>query len=223
MKFETLKFPLIAVLLATPAMLPADVMAAAPPVAALAAADPCANLIRCFNAGNFTGEVLQLVSGNMQGQRHHIVKVTVRLRNITDKPLILGYHAGSSTATDNLGNTYYYGRANTHDTSAQGIGVVESQKADPQFQLAPGQSRNATFQVIRFDAARTEIGTGFNYDLTIDELAILNGNAIRTLRSNALSFAGLSANMPAAGMVTGTVTPDEVAQKMLDLFHKKKK
>jgi len=212
MKFKTLGHFTIALMLAAPMWVPAATTTAIPAV------DPCANLIRCFNAGNFTAEVLQLTSSNMQNQRHHVVKINVRFRNVSDQPLILGYHAGSSTATDNLGNTYYYGRANTHDVSAQGIGVVESNKADPQFQLAPGQARNATFQIIRFNASNTEIGSGFNYDLTIDELAVLNGSqAIRTLRSNSLSFPALSANMPA------TVTTDQLAQKIVDLFERKKK
>ncbi|MEP7242942.1 MAG: hypothetical protein ABI885_04575 [Gammaproteobacteria bacterium] len=203
---------------------PTLLLAAAP---ATHAPDPCAGVPRCFNAGPFTAEVLQLTSSSMQNARHHTIKMTMRFRNVSDQPLILGYHATSSAAVDNLGNRYIYGRPGTHDVSVQGIGIVESQKADPQFQLAAGQSRNASFQVIRFNAARTEIGTAFNYDLTIDQLTVLSGGqSIRTVRSDALSFPNLGANIPTAALLptsaTGDATVDQVAQKVLDLFKKKK-
>jgi hypothetical protein len=163
----------------------------------------------------------------MQGARHHSIKMTMRFRNVSDQPLMLGYHAGSSQAVDNLGNQYVYGRPGTHDTSVQGIGIVESNKADPQFQLAPGEARNATFQAIRFNAVRMAIGTGFNYDVTIDQLSVLSGGqTIRTVRQNSLSFPNLSPNMPTAMALPDAntdVTPDQVAQKVFDLFNKNRK
>ena len=48
--------------------------------------------------------------------------------------------------------------------SVQGIGLLEGRKADPSFEVAPGESRNATFTTIRYNSGRQQIGTSFNYD-----------------------------------------------------------
>ena len=46
------------------------------------------------------------------------------------------------------------GVARTHDASVKGIGYVTGRSADPQFVLQPGQTRNATFGLIRYEASR---------------------------------------------------------------------
>ena len=106
------------------------------------AADACAGKKHCDSNQLFSAEVIGL-TGSIVGGRHHLVKMNVRFHNHSDHPIILAYVTGSSSGVDNLGNAYYYGRASTHDVSTQGIGLLEGRKADTQFELTPGESRNA--------------------------------------------------------------------------------
>jgi len=191
-----------------------------------AAVDPCNGAPRCFNAGTFTAEVVQLSATAMTpGARHHSASINVRFRNVTDKPLILAYRSGSSAALDNFGNGFTWGRPGTHDTSAKGIGMVAGRSVDAQFSLAPGQARNATFGIIRFNA-KPPIGDAWNYDVVIEEIEILPGQVVRSARANSISFANLRAGtFPVAslGGEAAPADPVEVANKVIDLFNRAKK
>lgn len=203
--------------------------------AAAPANDPCAGSPRCYNAGTFIAEVMNLSATAMTpGARHHSVALNIRFRNVSDKPVILAYRSGSSAALDNFGNGFTWGRPGTHDTSVKGIGIVTGRSADTQFQLAPGQTRNATFNVIRFNA-KPPIGNAWSYDVVIDEVEILPGQVVRSARQNSLSFAGLTAGSFSgvnAAAATGGVDaasaggqasdPMDVANKMIDLFKRAK-
>lgn len=185
--------------------------------AATAPPDPCGGSPACYNAGVFIAEIAQVTPSAMaRGVRHHTVAINVRFRNVSDRPIILGYESGSSAGTDNFGNTYYWGRPGTHDTSAKGIGLVTGRSADTQFGLNPGQSRNATFTLVRYNAV-APIGDAWTYDVVIDELEILPGQQVRTLRQNSLNFR----NVSAATTFTGTAAnAEETANKVIDLFKK---
>ncbi len=166
--------------------------APAPQAAPVAdAGDPCAGRARCYAAGPFVAEVTN-VTPALAG-RHHTLRIELKIQNRTTQPLILGYKGTSGAATDNLGNRYYWGRAGTYDVSASGIGTVTGRQADPQFVLQPGQSGRASFQLIRYDVGRSEIGTSFTYDLALNELEILPSRQVRNAREFALSFPGLTA------------------------------
>ncbi len=157
------------------------------------AKDPCNGVPRCFNAGTFTAEVMQVSATAMTpGARHHSVSFNIRFRNLTDKPMILAYRSGSSSALDNFGNGFTWGRPGTHDTSVKGIGMVAGRSVDTQFSLAPGQSRNATFGLIRFNA-RPPIGDAWNYDVVVEEIEILPGQVVRSTRQNSVNFTNLRA------------------------------
>ncbi len=178
-----------------------------------AEADPCAGRNRCFGAGPFIAEVTQLtpaVSG-----RHHTIKVAVRFRNVSNQPLALGYRSTTSSATDELGNRYYWGTAGTHDQSASGIGYVTGRGADPQFVLQPGQSRIATFALFRPQAARLQHGTSFTYDVTIVQLETLPSNQVRVARDHVVSFPGLTAG------ATPSATSTDAAAKLIDALRKR--
>jgi len=177
---------------------PAPVMPAAAPMA-----DPCAGAPRCYGAGPFVAQVSNLNGTSVGNTRHHLIRVSMRLSNLTAQPIILAYHAGSSSAIDNYGNRYTWGRPGTHDVSASGIGIVEGNKADPQFILRPGESRDATFSIVRYNAGGNPIGTGYSYDLVIDQLEPLPSGQIRSLRSYSVGFhdlglsgSGVNANQP---------------------------
>lgn len=206
-------------------------LAAAEPVLASASAvattDPCGSAPHCYNAGAFIAEVMQVSSSAMTaGARHQLVSINVRFRNVSNKPVILAYRSGSSSALDNFGSGFTWGRPGTHDTSVKGIGMVEGRTVDTQFQLAPGQARNATFGIIRFNA-RPPIGDAWNYDVVIDEIEILPGQVVRSARQNSLSFPNLRAaafsSTGAADSSTKSADPAALASKVIDLFNNKKK
>lgn len=195
------------------------------------APDPCGGSPSCYNAGAFTAEIAQLSATAMgNGARHHSIAINIRFRNVSNAPIVLGYKSGSSAAIDNFGNRYYWGRAGTHDTSVKGIGFVSGRTADTQFQLQPGQSRNATFNLIRYEA-RAPIGNAWGYDVVIDELEILPGQQVRTARENSLNFQNLTARSFAGAAVPGLpVAADalpsdtqEIANDVIGLFNKLKR
>ncbi len=205
----------------------AAAVAAAPPAAS--AKDPCGSAPRCYNAGAFIAEVVQVSASAMTaGARNQSVAINMRFRNTSDKPVILAYQSGSSAALDNFGNGFSYGRPG-HDASVKGIGMVAGRSVDTQFALAPGQSRSATFNIIRFNA-RPPIGDAWNYNLVIEEIEILPGQVVRSARQNSLSFSSLRAgSFTAAASADGiaaegtqTGDPIEVANKVIDLFNRAK-
>lgn len=217
--------------------------AAAPAVAA-APVDPCGGSPRCFNAGAFTAEVMQVSATAMTpGVRHHSVAFNIRFRNLSDKPIILAYQSASSAGLDNFGNVFYWGRAGTHDTSVKGMGIVTGRSADTQFQLAPGQTRNATFNLIRFNA-KPPIGESWKYDVVIEEIEIQPGQVVKSVRQNSLNFTELApgsyrgasvapAGQAAAGGTSATeaalqeagvpTDADSATAKLIDAFSKKAK
>ncbi len=213
----------------------APAAAAAAPAPAAAPADPCVGVKGCYNAGPFIAQVQQLTSTQFTpAARHHTISMNIRFTNISNAPIVLGYHSGSSALIDNYGNRYTWGRPGTHDTSVKGIGYVTGRSADPQFTLSPGQSRMATFGVYRYNV-NSPIGTGFQYDVVINELEVLGAQQqVRSLRDNSLSFTNLAAGtfnvaqVPAATQVPGQVAGQvpaapageaDVANKVIDLFN----
>ena len=149
-------------------------------------ADGCAGRQHCDSNKAFSAEVIGLTA-SIAGGRHHLVKMNVRFTNLTDRPIILAYVTGTSGGVDNLGNAYYWGRPGTHDVSTTGIGLLEGRKADTQFQLDPGESRNAMFAIIRYEAAYKPIGQSFTYNTTIAELRNLSGS-VESVKQYSLNF-----------------------------------
>ncbi|MEO8623564.1 MAG: hypothetical protein ABI625_20975, partial [bacterium] len=198
-----------------PAVSPAGYQTPAPMAPAV---DLCGGRTRCYATGPFMAEVEQL-SESMEGNRHHVLRLNVKIRNTSNEPVILAYKTTTSGVTDNLGNRYYYGRAGTHDMSASGIGKVEGNSADPQFALAPGESRSATFAVIRYDARGKEMGTSFTHGFTLSQLEILPSRQIRVGRDYAVSFRDLSNTGGDQAKAAGNAA----AAKLIDAFRRKVK
>jgi hypothetical protein len=184
-----------------------------------ARAGACDGIARCFDAGNFTADVVQVVTARQDGvTAYHTVRITLRLRNVSKEPLILAHRLGTNVLIDNNGNAYGY--FNNRPNRVVGIGLVQPGSADTQFQLAPGEARNATFEnVIQYSPARTVLGDAYNFDLVIEQLALIGGQQVRTVRSHAISFAGLTrgaaasaaAPAPAPGGPEAVVTTPSVA------------
>jgi hypothetical protein len=152
----------------------------------------CSGKKHCDSNKLFSAEVLQVMDSLVGNTRHHLVKMNIRFTNLTDKPLILGYVNYSSSMVDNLRNPYGWRRPGTHDVSVQGIGVVESRSSNAQFALDPGESRNAVFQVIRYNVGRSQLGTSYSYTVTIAELEKLPNRQVRSVKQYSLSFPDLT-------------------------------
>lgn len=196
----------------------------APAAGAVAAAgDPCSGLQRCASGGPFIAQVVSLTPVGGPGDRHHSLKLNLTFRNVSTQPIILGYKSTSSAAIDNLGNGYVYGRPGTHDTSFSGIGLVTSRAADPSFVLNPGESRNASFSVIRFNSGGKELGTAWSYDVVVNQLEILPSQQVRTGREHSLHFTDLSANMPAVSTGAAAAPADlkKAVEDLKNIFKKK--
>lgn len=174
--------------------------------------DQCAGKTRCYGAGPFVAEVAQFTTSTEGNRKYHVLRTNVKVRNVSAQPIILAYKATTDGATDNLGNRYYWGTAGTYDMSVSGIGKVEGRNADPQFVLAPGESRTATFSLVRRDANGHELGTSWSQDLTFVQLEILPSNQVRVGREYAVSFRNLSANGSDAANAAG----QQAGKKLFD-------
>lgn len=176
----------------------AATVATAPPVSPTpggglpSQADGCGGKPRCFSADPFVAELASLTSSfSGNGNAVHVLKASVRFRNTTNQPVVLGYIADSAVATDNNGNRYQV-QVNQRGDGAAGIGTVTRANANPQFVLAPGASRDATFTVSRYKRD-SRIGSTFAFDLTIAQLDVLPGEQVRVLREYAVGFTALTA------------------------------
>jgi hypothetical protein len=141
------------------------------------------------DAGPFTVQISRLTP-SVAG-RWHVATLAARIRNTSKKPLILAYESTSSYGIDDQGNRYGYGTPGTHDTSVSGIGMLTSLKADPQFTLAPGESRDVQFKVIHA-RGREEAGTRLTYYVALAQLEVLPSSQIRTVRQYSLTFPRLT-------------------------------
>lgn len=172
-----------------PATAVAAAAAPAPSATAATFADPCAGNARCYATGPFVAEIMQLASGQKQSNAH-VVRIGVRLRNVSNQPLILAYQQNSGTMLDNYGQRYTVDWRSNANVS--GIGQSTRQKADPQFVLSPGEARTAVFNYSRY-VGKTAIGTVFSPDLVIEQLEILPSQQIRSVRDYSVSFANITA------------------------------
>jgi hypothetical protein len=91
---------------------------------------------------------------------------------------------------DNNGNSYV--PAGGNPGQLQGMGIDRGNQTDSQFVLAPGQTGNALFSVARGRAPSSPIGTGYTYNLTIDELQAQNGALAIPVRTYNLNFPSLA-------------------------------
>jgi hypothetical protein len=204
----------------------APVTASGPPPAP--EPDACGGKLRCYDAGPFVAEIIQASLTHEGNFDNRIARLNVRIRNKTNQPLILAYVARTSILQDNFGNRFSWGSG--YDNSATGIGKVESNKADPQFVLQPGETRPATFTVFRRRPPRgAPDGSGYTYEVTIAQLEVLyNGQQVRTTREHVLTFPQFAFNGPSAfpGAAPGTKPPPqsikETSDALRDIFKKKK-
>jgi hypothetical protein len=180
---------------------PSTLSPAPAPVAQVPAPEPdaCGGKTRCYDAGPFVAEIAQATLSREGNFQDRVVRLNVRFRNKTNEPISLAYVVGTSVLIDNLGRRFTWGSG--HDVSATGIGKVESNKADPQFMLRPGESRAATFTLFRRRPPQSDPdGTGYTYEVTIAQLEVLyNGQQVRTTREHTMTFPDFGLNGPLGG------------------------
>jgi hypothetical protein len=122
--------------------------------------------------------------------------MNIQFHNATNAPLILAYHDGSMVMVDNNGNTYI--PAGGNPGQLQGMGIDRGNQTDSQFQLGPGQTGYALFSVARYRAPNSPVGTGYSYNLTIDELQLQNDALAIPVRTYNLNFPSLAAGTSTA-------------------------
>jgi hypothetical protein len=153
----------------------------------------------CFDAGPFQANVSQMTM-SQQGY-WHIIRMNVQFRNSSNQPLIIAYREGSMVMIDNNGNSYQGAGGNPGEL--QGMGIDRGNQTDSQFVLAPGQTGSAMFSVARARGNDSPIGTGFTYNLTIDELQAQNGAMAIPVRQYNLNFPSLTPTTLGAAMPSG--------------------
>ncbi len=161
------------------------------------AADPCAATPNCRVDGPLMSQVVKVnVTDSGRVTAYHSVRTTLRIRNLGNQPVIVGYRVGSASLTDNQGHSYGWGRSGTSEARyVQGIGEVSRNGADPQFRLAPGEAREASFErILQYSKRNAVPGNVFSLDLTLAQLAVVGNRQVRTEREYALSFSNLTAN-----------------------------
>jgi hypothetical protein len=180
-----------------PGAAPAFVMpgtATAAPAVAGAPVDPCAGQQHCFNAGPFAAQVNQIVG--IPGAMGYILRAQVVVRNTSAQALTLGYVAGSVNATDNLGNRFGPSMNGAVEASVGGMGTVGTPQAAA-FVLNPGQARNFSVAVLRPATVKTPVGTAFNLNIQVSEMAV-NAGQVAPLRAHPMSFTGVACQSCAA-------------------------
>lgn len=181
----------------------------------VAAGDGCAGVAACQVQGPVQASVVRVNVTDSGGvTAYHTVRTTVRFRNLGEQPLILGYRSKSGAVSDNNGQAYRW------SSKAEGIGLVDANVADPQFRLAPGEARDATFEsTLQYSTRRAVPGNVFQHDLTVALLKIVGPSQVRATSDLAFSFPNLSAG----GGLGGTAAPSaaahaQTASKVVDLF-----
>jgi len=140
--------------------------------------------IRCDQVSSFVATATDLresvIGGGSDPTR--VVGLTVRFRNTTGGPLILGYVSGSGVVTDDRGNRYTTG-------SVRGLGVIGGGPIDAKFELRAGESGDARFEFM-WAPRGTIFGTRFVVELTVREIESLAGNQWRLGQEHSLHFRG---------------------------------
>lgn len=167
------------------------------PTGATPNSDPCGDIPRCYNAGKFRANVTNVASSSEEytGGAYHTIRLTVRIRNLTSQPLILAYRERSEQLIDDAGNRYSGDESNNVARSrVRGIGTISASDADPQFLLAPGEERDATFENGLNLNTRQARGNVFSFDLTLEELEVLPSRQVRSIRAYAVGFHDIRQN-----------------------------
>ncbi|PYV99622.1 MAG: hypothetical protein DMG89_07100 [Acidobacteria bacterium] len=159
---------------------------------------------QCFNAGPFAAAVSQTTLSQEGG--YHIIRMNMQFRNNTNQPLMIAYHDGSSVMVDNFGSTYNIPGAFGQPV-IQGMGIDRGNQTDSQFTLGPGQTGNVLVTMARARNNQSAVGTGYTYNLSIDELQAQNGADAALVRQYNLNFPSITPGASNVGLPAGGAAP----------------
>ena len=146
-------------------------------------ASVCGGNPHCAEVSTFVATVTDMRQSVAGGTR--VISLTVRFRNKSDGPLVLGYVTGSGVITDDRGNRYMvdsYG-----GMGVRGIGLVSPGSIDPKFTLRAGESADARLEFMWAPGGRL-FGTSFIVELAVREIQPLPGDQWRLGQEHALQF-----------------------------------
>jgi hypothetical protein len=167
------------------------------PAAGAPAGNACGDRKWCDDTGIFMAQVTRVTPTRASG--YQFVGLNVRVTNRLDEKLILCYLAGSATGSDERSNRYAVG-----NNRVKGIGICLGGRADPQFVLGPGESREWTIDYQLGIYRGTVVGTTWTADFTLQRLQPLSGNQIQKAGDYSVSFTELTAQGGgAAGVLDG--------------------
>ena len=159
---------------------------------------------QCFNAGPFAAAISQTTLSQEGG--YHIIRMNMQFRNNTNQPLMIAYHDRSSVMVDNFGSTYNIPGAFGQPV-VQGMGIDRGNQTDSQFTLGPGQTGNVLVTMARGRNSQSAVGTGYTYNLTIDELQAQNGADAALVRQYNLNFPSITPGASNVGLPSGAAAP----------------
>jgi hypothetical protein len=196
---------------------PAAVPASAPASPDAPDGDACGGAPQCYGAGPFAVRLAQAQTTKSGG--YQTLRLQLRVKNVANEPLVLGFKSGSQTASDDTGD-----RLRSKDEGVKGIGLVTGSAADPQFTLAPGQERAFTLDYYKGLYKGTVLGTSWNADFVLQALEILPSRQVRTVRDYAIGFADVAARSAssAAANTAGGSEVEALVDGVGKLFGKKK-
>jgi hypothetical protein len=191
----------------------APTVAAAPapvaePVAEAPPPEPCPEKKNTWcQEGVFVAEVTRLTPSK-SGYNQNL-QFTVRFRNLSRQPLVLAYTAGSAVVVDDAGNRY-----GSYDNLVRGIGLSRGRQVNASFALRGGESRDASF-TLTFRAGNKPVGSKYTFDFSAEQIEILAGNQLRSVREFAVGFRDLTASGP------GVTDAAKAGAKLLEGIGKK--
>jgi hypothetical protein len=165
------------------------------PPAVAQADNPCAGEKHCTAVPGLTATITDFRES--VGGYSRFVTFTVRFRNTSSRPLMLGLVRGSAVTTDDRGNRYATG-------TVRGIGEIAGNTFDSKFMLRPGESGDARIET-GWRPGRTVYGTAFEIDLAVREIDVVGSNQFALGKEHALHWSGFGA-APAVAAVPAPVT-----------------
>lgn len=133
------------------------------------------------SAGPFKAQLVRSKFGK-SGRWETVGDFTLKLENTSTRPLILACEPYSIFGNDNEG--VIYGGSNR--VVVTGIGLAKDNEADPQFVLAPGESKEIHLTI--YKGEHVPLGTIFNLYLGFEELQITPSKQIVVLRQYTLTL-----------------------------------
>jgi hypothetical protein len=144
----------------------------------------CGNQPLCYESADFAATITHFRTSVVNN--YHLIDVTMRFQNKTQKQLIVGYVVSSGIATDDRGNRSIVGGANGY----HGIGLVAGNNFDPKFVVRPAGFGDAQFELV-LQGWPQVIGFTYALDLSVAEINSFEGNQHTLGEEYPIHFDGL--------------------------------